>query len=75
MSGRSVNLTTLFRWPKRLSSTKSRYFSQKLITALLVSAEGETKVTGRTGYLESDTLHGPTVFSSQRQYKRPTYVS
>ena len=54
MSGRSVNLPTLFlgrlRPPKRLTSTLCTYFRQKLTTALLESAEGETKVCGRTGY-------------------------
>ena len=47
MSGQSVNLPTLFlgrlRSPKRLTSTLSTYFRQKLIIALLESAEGETK--------------------------------
>ena len=50
MSGRSVNLPTLFlgrlRPPKRLTSTLCTYFRQKLTTALLESAEGETKVCG-----------------------------
>ena len=58
MSGRSVNLPTLFlgrlRPPKRLTSTLYIYFRQKLITALLESAEGETKVCGRTGYRTRD---------------------
>ena len=58
MSGRSVNLPTLFlgrlRPPKRLTSTLCTYFRQKLTTALLVSAEGETKVCGRTGYRTRD---------------------
>ena len=69
MSGRSVNLTTLFlgrlRPPKRLTSTSCTYFRQWLTTAFLESAEGETKVhvCGRTGLsnpgplaLESDVL-------------------
>ena len=51
MSGRSVNLPTLFlgrlRPPKWLTSTLCTYFRQKLTTALLESAEGETKVCGR----------------------------
>ena len=50
MSGRSVNLPTLFlgrlRPPKQLTSTSCTYFRQKLTTALLESAEGETKVCG-----------------------------
>ena len=58
MSGRSVNLPTLFlgrlRPPKRLISTLCTYFRQKLTTALLESAEGETKVCGRTGYRTRD---------------------
>ena len=58
MSGRSVNLPTLFldrlRPPKRLTSTLCTYFRQKLTTALLESAEGETKVCGRTGYRARD---------------------
>ena len=51
MSGPSDNLPTLFlgrlRPPKRLTSTLCTYFRQKLTTALLESAEGETKVCGR----------------------------
>ena len=58
MSGRSVNLPTIFlgrlRPPKRLTSTLCTYFRQKLTTALLESAEGETKVCGRTGYRTRD---------------------
>ena len=58
MSGRSVNLPTLFlgrlRPPKRLTSTLCTYFRRKLTTALLESAEGETKVCGRTGYRTRD---------------------
>ena len=58
MSGLSVNLPTLFlgrlRPPKRLTSTLCTYFRQKLTTALLESAEGETKVCGRTGYRTRD---------------------
>ena len=58
MSGRSVNLPTLFlvrlRPPKRLTSTLYTYFRQKLTTALLESAEGETKVCGRSGYRTRD---------------------
>ena len=50
MSGRSVNLTTLFlgrlRPPKRLTSTSRTYFRQLLTTVPLESAEGETKVRG-----------------------------
>ena len=53
MSGRSVNLPTLFLGRlgplKRLTSTLCTYFRQKLTTALLESAEGETKVCGRLG--------------------------
>ena len=55
MSGRSVNLTTLFlgrlRPPKRLTSTSCTYFCQYLTTALLEKAEGETKVCGQTGIM------------------------
>ena len=51
ISGRSVNLITLFlgrrRPPKWLTSTKCTYF---LATALLESTDGEKKVCGRTGY-------------------------
>ena len=58
MSGRSVNLPTLFlgrhRPPKRLTSTLCTYFRQKLTTVLLESAEGDTKVRGRTGYRTRD---------------------
>ena len=58
MSGRSVNLPTIFlgrlRPPKRLTSTLCTYFRQKLTTALLESAKGETKVCGRTGYRTRD---------------------
>ena len=54
ISGRSINLTTLFqcrlRPPKRLISTNCKYSRQKLIIAVLESAEGELKVCGRTGY-------------------------
>ena len=54
MLGRSVNLSTLFlgrlRPPKRLTSGSSTNFRQKLTTALLESAEGETKVCGQTEY-------------------------
>ena len=46
MSGRSVNLTTLFlgrlRPPKRLTSTSCTYFRQQL--PFLKKAEGETKL-------------------------------
>ena len=53
MSGRSVNLTTLFlgrlRPPKRLTSTSCTYFRQSLTTALLEKAEGETKDVARPG--------------------------
>ena len=56
--GTAVNLPTLFlgrlRPPKRLTSTLCTYFRQKLTTALLESAEGETKVCGRTGYRTRD---------------------
>ena len=55
MSGRSVNLTTLFlgrlRPPKRLTSTSCIYLCQLLTTAPLETAEGETKVCGQTGSL------------------------
>ena len=58
MSGRSVNLTTLFlgrlRPPKRLTSTSCTYFRQQLTTALLEKAEGETKVCCQTGYRTQD---------------------
>ena len=58
MTGRSVNLPTLFpgrlRPPQRLTSTLRTYFRQKLTTALFESAEGETKVCGRTGYRTRD---------------------
>ena len=58
MSGRSVNLTTLFlgrlRPPKRLTSTSCAYFRQQLTTVPLESAEGETKVCCQTGYRTQD---------------------
>ena len=58
MLGRSVNVPTLFlgrlRRPKRLTSTLGTYFRQKVTTALLESAEGETKVCDRTGYRTRD---------------------
>ena len=58
MSGRSVNLPTLFlgrlRPPERLTSTLCTYFHQKLTTALLESAEGETKVCGRSDHRTRD---------------------
>ena len=51
MSGRSVNLATLFlgrlRPPKRLTSAPCICFRHELATVLLESAEGETKVCGR----------------------------
>ena len=54
MLGRSMNLTTLFlgrrRLPKRLTRTSCTYFHRKLTASLLESAEGETKVCGRTVY-------------------------
>ena len=53
MSGRSVNLATLFlgslRPLKRLTSTSCTYFRQLLITALLESAEVEVIVCCWTG--------------------------
>ena len=56
MSGWSVNLATLFlgrlRPPKQFTSTLCTYFHLQLTTALLESAEGETKVCGQTGYWE-----------------------
>ena len=58
MSGRSVNLTTLFlgrfRPPKRLTSTSCTYFRQLLTTALLEKAKGETKVCCQSGYRTQD---------------------
>ena len=58
MSGRSVNLTTLFlgrlRPPKRLTSTSCTYFRQELTIALLEKAEGETKVCCQTRYRTQD---------------------
>ena len=58
MSGRSVNLTTLFlgrlRPPKRLTNTSCTYFRQLLTTALLEKEEGETKVCCQTGYRTQD---------------------
>ena len=58
MSGRSVNETTLIpgelgrlRPPKQLTSTKSNILTP---VTLLESAEGETKVSVRTGYRTSD---------------------
>ena len=52
MSGRSVNLTTLFlgrlRPPKRLISAPCTYYRQSLTTDLHESAEGERKVCRRT---------------------------
>ena len=60
MSGRSVNLTTLFlgrlRSPNRLTSTSRTHFRQKLTAVLLESAEGETKICGLTGYRTRDFL-------------------
>ena len=54
MSGRSVNLTTLFlgrlRPPKRLISAPCTYYRQSLTTVLHESAEVERKVCGRTEY-------------------------
>ena len=64
MSGRSFNLTILFlgrlRPPKRLTSTWCAYFLQYLTTALLESAEGETKVCGQTGYQTYESGALPT---------------
>ena len=58
MSGRSVNVTTLIpgelgrlRPLKQLTSTKGHILAP---VTLLESAEGETKVSGRTGYRTSD---------------------
>ena len=61
MSGRSVNLTTLFlgrlRPPKQLTRTSCTYFCQQLTTALLEKAEGETKVCCQTGYRTQDPTY------------------
>ena len=62
MSGRSVNLTSLFlgriRPRKRLTITKCAYFRLYLTTALLETVEEEepisTKVSDRTGYRTRD---------------------
>ena len=58
MSGRPVNLTTLFlarlRPPKRLTSTSCTYFRQYLTTALPEKVEGEMKVCSQTGYRTQD---------------------
>ena len=55
MWGRSVNVTTLFmgrlRPSKQLTNTKVHILSP---VTLLESAEGETKVSGPTGYRTSD---------------------
>ena len=55
MSGRSVNVTTLFlgrpRPPKQLTSAKVHILSP---VTLLDSAERETKLSSRTGYRTSD---------------------
>ena len=55
MSGRSVNVITLFlgrlRPPKQLTSTKVHILSP---VTLLDSAERETKLSSRTGYRTSD---------------------
>ena len=60
MSGRSVNLNTLFlgrlRLPARLTSTSCTCFRHSLTTALLESAEGGTIVCGQNGYLTQDLL-------------------
>ena len=66
MSGRSVNLTTLFlgrliRPPKRSTSTSCTYLRQFLTTALLEKSEGETEVCCQTGYR---TLPGPLTYES-----------
>ena len=77
MSGWSVNLATLFlgrlRPPKQFTSALCTYFHQQLTTALLESAEEETKVCGQTGYWETkshsiviffaDYLQKPEVFN------------
>ena len=53
MSGRSVNLTTLFpgrlRPPKRLTSTSCTYFRQQLTTALLNQRKEKRKYVVRPG--------------------------
>ena len=51
MSGRSVDLTTLFLGRLR---PRKRFPSTSCTTALLESAEGETKVCGRTRYRTRD---------------------
>ena len=63
MSGQSVNVATLFpsklRPLKQLISTKVHILSP---VTLLESAEGETKVSGRTGYLRSQALKSDTEY-------------
>ena len=67
MSGRSVNLITLFLGRlmplKRLTSTSCTHFRQKLTTALLESTKGETKVCGWTGFQTQDIRLGYSSFS------------
>ena len=77
MSGRSVNLTTLFlgrlRPPERLTSTSCAYFRQQLTTAPLESAEGETKVCGQTGYRTQDLcLTSQVPYRLRYAARRPT---
>ena len=63
MSGRSVNLTTLFlgrlRPPKRLTSTSCTNFRQLLTTALLESAERESSM-----WLDKVSNPGPLTYES-----------
>ena len=70
MWGWTVNLNKLFlgrlRPPEQLTSTKCTYmyFGKLLTTALLESAEEETKVSGGTGYQTQDLW-----VSSQMHYR------
>ena len=79
MSGRSVNLTTLFlvrlRPPKRLTSTSCTYFRQKLTTAFLKLAEGETKVCGQIGYRIQDPRLTSNYLRTTKKYQHFSVVS
>ena len=57
MSGPSVNLTTLFLGRLRTPEPVLRVhtFASNVTTALLESAEGETKICGRTRYRTRDS--------------------
>ena len=79
MSGRSVNLTTLFlgrlRPTKRFNSTKCTNFQKLLVTTLLESAEGEMNVYGRAGISGSRQTRYRLRFPAQLSFDINVYRS